>query len=555
MEDHYFSRKIDSLIHFMERHRLPPHGTFLYVTLVALIRDLSEYFLLDQAFVTSPHPWIYSIAHHVSFYLVVFVGLILLLSAFSGRGLRKSTNFISSFWWIIILPPYIDHFIFGWEISYSYLSPTEFLNAFFHFSGQTFHIGQGLEVVVVLFAIFGYAIWTQRNKLATIEERVITFFRIGLLMFFTFLALFLMATPAAYIPVGSSGGVPDFPAFDLTKYYQYHLFLVAWYLVLGAALVIGLAYITLRDSFVKLLTSMRPFQTMFFGAIVAAGLVTSWRGTGDISLITSIFERPYWVNLEFVILAIFSAVLAWLVSVMWNDLSDRETDLPGGKRFLLSKKIGVSTFWQLSLVLATTSVILSYLLSMQQSVLIIIILALSYTYSFPPFRFKDHVMSPFLIGLGTFLAFLFGSLTPFSQVMEFTSGGVFLPHLTGEVVFPSPGMEVFHIGLYMFIGLVIGSMVTDVDGYQEDLEAGVKTVYTVLGLERGVKYLSVFILLASLTPLAIFNQWPDLFFFPLLGVITSLLFFRYKTSRLIFPLALVGLIYAGVRFLGIISFS
>lgn len=98
MEDDYFSRKIDSLINFMERDRLPPYGVFLYVIMVALVRDLSEYFLLDHAFVTSSHPWIYSIAHHVSFYVVVFVGLILLLLAFTRRGLRKSTNFVSSFW-------------------------------------------------------------------------------------------------------------------------------------------------------------------------------------------------------------------------------------------------------------------------------------------------------------------------------------------------------------------------------------------------------------------------------------------------------------------------
>lgn len=409
--------------------------------------------------------------------------------------------------------------------------------------------------MVVLFAMFGYAIWTQRYKLETIEERVVTFFRIGLLMIFTFLALFLLATPGTYIPVGSTGGIPDFPAFDLTKYYQYHLFLVAWYVVIGLSAVIALAYITLRETFTKLLSSMRPFQTIFFMAIVTAGLITGWKSVNGLSLITSILERPYWVNLEFVALALLSPMLAWWVSVMWNDLSDRETDLPGEKRFLLSREMKIGTFWQISLVMASVSVALAYLLSLQQSILICVILALSYMYTFPPFRFKDHVMSPLLIGLGTFLVFLFGSLTPYSQVAEYTSGGVFLPHLTGEVIFPSPGMEVFYVGFYMFIGLVVGSMITDVDGYEEDLEAGVSTVYTVLGLERGMKCLSLSILFASLTPLALFNQLPDLIFFPILGVVSSLVFLKLKGSRPIFLLALVGLAYASVRFLEISPFS
>ncbi|MFP4545863.1 MAG: UbiA family prenyltransferase [Methanomassiliicoccales archaeon] len=553
--DDPFSRRIDALVHFMERGRLPLYGIFLYVVAVALIRDLSEYFLLDHAFVTTPHPWIYSIAHHVSFYLVVFLGLVLLLTAFSGRGLRRSTHFVGSFWWIVITPPYIDHFIFGWETNYAYFSPTDFLNALIHFSGETFHPGQGLEVAVVLFAVFGYAIWTQKDRLVTIEERAVTLVKVGLLIIFTFMALFFMATPGAYIPVGSTGGLPDFPAFDLTKYHQYHLFLVAWYSLIGLALMTGLAYMTFRGRFRELLESARPFQTLFFTAIVAAGLVAGWRGEGELELITSILDRPYWVNLEFVILVLITSILAWLVSTMWNDLSDRETDLPGGKRFLLSRRVHAGSFWHLSLVLATLSVALAYLLSIHQALIILAILGLSYIYSFQPFRFKDHLLSPLLIGLGTFLAFLFGSLTPFSQVDEFTSGGVYAPHLTGEVVLPSPGMEVFYIGLFMFIGLVVGSMVTDVDGYREDKRAGVRTVYTVLGLRLGVLYMSGVILLTALTPLAVFNQLPDLILFPTLGLLAALLFRRCASSRPVLLLALVGLIYAALRFLDLVTFS
>src|SRR5271157_5804182 len=104
-----FTEKVDRFVAWLEKDRLSIIAIFAYVVIVAAIRDLLEYFLLDQPFVTTPHPWIFSIAHHVSFYVVVFLGLIFLLSAFSGRGVRRVTNFVVMFWWIIILPPVIDH--------------------------------------------------------------------------------------------------------------------------------------------------------------------------------------------------------------------------------------------------------------------------------------------------------------------------------------------------------------------------------------------------------------------------------------------------------------
>ncbi len=85
-----FSNGLDRLVAFLEKDRLPILGIFLFVLAIALARDISEYYLLDPAFVGSSHPWIYSIAHHVAFYFLTFLGLVLLLSAFSQRGVRNA---------------------------------------------------------------------------------------------------------------------------------------------------------------------------------------------------------------------------------------------------------------------------------------------------------------------------------------------------------------------------------------------------------------------------------------------------------------------------------
>jgi 4-hydroxybenzoate polyprenyltransferase len=79
-----------------------------------------------------------------------------------------------------------------------------------------------------------------------------------------------------------------------------------------------------------------------------------------------ILDRPYWVNLAYLLPAVTSAVLAWQASVIWNDLSDREWDSPGKRgRVLPSGIVPVSALKEASIVLACTSLAASLLLSVQ----------------------------------------------------------------------------------------------------------------------------------------------------------------------------------------------
>jgi 4-hydroxybenzoate polyprenyltransferase len=547
-----FAAAVDRFVVWVEKDRLPLFGVFLYVIAVSVIRDISEYYLLDQAFVTTAHPWVFSIAHHVAFYAVVFLGLVFLLSAFSGRGVKRTINYVSMFYWIIILPPWIDHFVGGLNQNYAYFSATDFLNALFHFSGEAFHIGQAGEVVVILFALFAYSIWTQRDKLATLAERSVTVLRIGLLIFFTFLFMFIMGTPQTFMPVGFVNGLPQFPAFDLTRYYQYHLLLYTYYLAAGIVIALVITYFAYRKDFSTVLHSMRPAQTLFFAAIVAAGIVTGWRLDSGLDLANNILQDPFYVNLGFAGMTVLSALLTWQVSTIWNDLSDQGYDKPGRKsRTLASGIIDPKTLAQISMILVAVTVASSFLLSIQQGLLILLILGLSWAYSFNPVRFKDHILSPLLIGLGTFLVFLYGYLAPYSEIALYTSSDIYYPHLTGNVFIPQLTAEGFLIGFFMFLGLVIGSMVTDIDGYEEDKRARVRTIYTSLGVERGSKVVAALIFLAALTPLVLFHEPLDMIAFPLVGAVAALTFLGKKAARPVFLIALIGLLYAALRYLGL----
>jgi 4-hydroxybenzoate polyprenyltransferase len=512
---------------------------------------MAEYYLLDADFVNTVHPWIFSIAHHISFYVVVFLGLVLLLTAFSGRGFRRSLNLITNIYWLILIPPFLDHFLFGLNESYAYFSWTEFVNAFLHFQGRTFHPGQGLEIVAFLFALFSYVIWTQRHSLFFIKERAVTLLRVFFLVLFTIVSMFIVATPGAYLPVGNIEGVPAFPYFDQTKYFQFHLFLVMYYLLAGLLLVTVIAYLAMKGSFRRQIASMRPFQTLFFGMIVAGGMVVGWRAVNP-DLVMSITQTPYWVNFTSVILSIASALLAWQVSTIWNDIADSRFDDPSKTwRTVASGTVDRGTMLQASIVMMLVALSVALLLSFIGFLILAAVFVISYLYSFRPVRFKDQVMSPALIGIGAALAFFYGYLTPYTVVETMYQYDTPVHVLTGAVGVASMSLTAFMIGAVIFLGLVIGSMVTDVSGYEEDKKANVRTVYTLLGLDQGTVLVSALILAASLTPLILFSKFGDVIFFPAMGILAAANFYKYRIPRLVMLIALVGFVYATLRYLGL----
>jgi 4-hydroxybenzoate polyprenyltransferase len=201
---------------------------------------------------------------------------------------------------------------------------------------------------------------------------------------------------------------------------------------------------------------------------------------------------------------------------------------------------------EVSAVLAIVVLGVSLLLSVQQFMIMAAILGMAFVYSFSPVRFKKALLSPLLIGMGAFLAFLYGASAPYSEIG--TVGGI--AYLTGEVIEPALVLDTVVVGAFMFIGLVVGSMITDVDGYQEDAAGKVRTIYTVFGLEKGAGYVSLLIFLSALAPLALFNDLLDLLVFPALGIGAAIRFRKRMSSISVMPIALVGMIYAALRFLG-----
>ena len=183
----------------------------------------------------------------------------------------------------------------------------------------------------MLFGIVSYVVWTKRASFGSIGGRTVIAVEVSLLLLFTLMSLFIMATPGSYLPVGIENGMPSFPSFDVTRYFQYHLFIFSYYMVLLLGILASLAYLNYPRAVKDLALSLRPWQTVMFMGIVAAGIAAGWSELAGADYVYNILNKPYWVNLSFVILALLSSMLAWIVTTMWNDLSDHADDEPGGR--------------------------------------------------------------------------------------------------------------------------------------------------------------------------------------------------------------------------------
>jgi 4-hydroxybenzoate polyprenyltransferase len=97
------------------------------------------------------------------------------------------------------------------------------------------------------------------------------------------------------------------------------------------------------------------------------------------------------------------------------------------------------------------------------------------------------------------------------------------------------------VSLLLFVGSSVGVIAKDFKDYQGDKSDNVKTVFTVLGLRKGIRFTSILLLISFLLPLLLLNSAKDVLFFAGLAILSSV-DFRIRTNfdrTIIYFLALV----------------
>ncbi len=153
--------KIETMIDFLEKDRFTPSTAFVYLIILGVVRSVSESIYYEY-----PMFSMYLVAQHIAFNMPVLVLGVLVIQIATGTSMKKVFNVVLLGFWITVLPPFIDKFLFGlsgyeYSAMYSYYSgyegalfiekmamivPTHLLTAE--------HISPGLRFMILSIVVF-----------------------------------------------------------------------------------------------------------------------------------------------------------------------------------------------------------------------------------------------------------------------------------------------------------------------------------------------------------------------------------------------------------------
>jgi homogentisate phytyltransferase/homogentisate geranylgeranyltransferase len=262
------------------------------------------------------------------------------------------------------------------------------------------------------------------------------------------------------------------------------------------------------------------------------------------------FSKLFIGNIGTLGISIFCIIFVWQYTVMINHVYDEKIDAEDNKERLIPKKLlSKKQVKNIAIIYAIIALVLSFSLGVWSFVLVIIGLILGTIYSVKPIRLRDTAFSTMVIGGGSIIAFFIGYVTPaYIQVMHGPSAG--------EIVYTYPTftLQALIIGLIIFVALSIGSLAKDYKDFKGDKKAGVKNLFTIYGVEKGIKIVSILLPVTFFILILLFNSLVDIVIFIPLGLIAGFLFYRYKKTEYIFVLYFPVIIYCLLRWFQIIQF-
>lgn len=295
-----------------------------------------------------------------------------------------------------------------------------------------------------------------------------------------------------------------------------------------------LLFITDRAILRALMKSVKPFRTLHFIGIVLIGAVVA----------SALIDTPFLTANNILLwIPISCMVLTWQFSTMINDYHDIQTDqIVHPDRPLVKGKIDKKLYKRIGLTCALLSLLLSISLSLELFILDLIFVIAGISYSVPSIRLKDRIYGHVCVGYASTVAFLFGvygvySLKDVDLLLTYSAG--FVPF------FP----DILSFSVIILVVFSVSPLINAVGDYEGDKKTGVQNVYTVYGLKKGKKIVSVLIILLFWTPLLVFHSMVDFILVLPSSFLAAYLFYRFERYRIVFGLYFVIISYIILKFL------
>ena len=531
---------IEDIIGKFEKERLNILTLFIWIFILSFTRTWVEAYLFNYSYAELSYKYIFNYAHIIFFYFAVYLMGVVVLKFFSKEKLMKVANLSAWGFTIILLPPFLDKFIFHTS-TYRYVASVqqfiEGYTSFFLRLGSVGGYGLFIEIVTILILSSIY-VFVKRRSIP-----------IALAHFFVLYTLILIiGTPrldpilAMWSPESESLVVPGqirVAAGLLQPVFFLHFLIICIILALIAGELS-------RKGFVfRFFKTARLPQVIHMILMVTIGIIVA--GHLDINLM-NLSDPSQTGNIGMAGLSIFLIVFLWVYTAIINDVYDVEIDrFTNRDRVVVSGILTKKQALHIAAICGIISIWLSIMLSVYAFILALIALVMGTIYSIPPIRFRNTAFSTTFIGIGSAIAYFIGYMTP-----KYIQVGIAPPFEFVRILPSAITQEGIGVGILIAILLSIGPLVTDLKDYESEKKLGVRNIYTIYGKDKGVTIVSILLFFSFISLIILFHTVQDIVIFLVFGLTASFLFKKYEITRGIFLLYFPVLVYCLARWVGLI---
>lgn len=367
---------IQRTIQFLEKERANLITAPLIVLAILLARIYVESVLFYSTDGITPFH-LYHLLHNVFGLFGMFLGGLLVLAFFSQEKVMKVWNIMLCGFWIEIIPPIIDYYIFGRTEAYDYtLIITEMFGE---------KAGYGLIIPLLVIGILGMSyIWIKTESVKHVIYSI-----------FALLTVMILGGSAALIPF-------TMLPFD---YATRHVSL-AILLFLSDVVIVGiLLYISNKEIFRGLLKNLRVWWTIYFTIIGIVGMATM----GQILFIYPNMPIMYGNDIPYAVLLIITIVFCSQYAFMMGDIYGGEKDKTINKKNPLTSGILTKKLYiQIAVLMAMISFAFSLTLAFLSTILILAFIGLVTLYNILSLKTRSRFYIPLVVGIESVLIFFTG---------------------------------------------------------------------------------------------------------------------------------------------------
>ncbi len=531
---------VEDIIGKFEKERLNILTLFIWIFILSFTRTWVEAYLFNYSYAELSYKYIFNYAHIIFFYFAVYLMGVVVLKFFSKEKLMRVANLSAWGFTIILLPPFLDKFIFH-TTTYRYVASVqqfiEGYTSFFLRLGDVGGYGLFIEIMTILILSSIYVFIKRRSV------------PIALAHFFVLYTLILIiGTPrldpilAMWSPEAEKMIVPGqtkVAAGLLQPVFFLHFLIICIVLALIAGELSRKGFVFRFLKTVRLPQVAHGILMVIIGIIVAGHL--------DINLM-NLADASQTGNIGMAGLSMFLVVFMWVYTAIINDIYDIEIDrVTNRDRIVISGLLTEKQALHIAIICAVISVWLAIMLSVYALALALVALVMGTIYSVPPIRFRNTAFSTTFIGVGSAIAYFIGYMTP-----RYIQVGT-VPPLEFVKILPSTiTPEGIGIGILIAILLSIGPLVTDLKDYESEKKLGIRNIYTIYGKDKGVTIVSILLFISFISLLILFRTIQDIVIFVVFGLAASYLFKKYEITKGIFLLYFPVLVYCLARWVGLI---